>query len=171
MLTKDRSRGNTKGRQRVELGVAVLLTLSSCSDPPPPPYYGPYWTYELVTPNFVVKEDSVSTSFVGHVFPQTHFIFGAGDGVSFDKPNARLTFNATSVWQYAPVTVDLFDGPVNTVGTSTALVAHWEVPPPPLDGPIDFVNSQSLRSRTPVWVVVDLPAFSGSCILEVLGHD
>jgi hypothetical protein len=150
------------------LAFAVLVT--SCGGAPPPPY-GPYWTYDPVTPVFTAKQDSVSTSFNGRVYPQDHFVLGAPDGFSFDKPNARLTINATTVWQYVPVTVDLYDGPADAIGTPAALVAHWEVPPPPLGGDINFVNSQSLGGRTPAWTVVDFQDFSASCILEVLGHD
>jgi hypothetical protein len=158
-----------KKTERIGL-VAGALTLTSCGGPPPPPY-GPYWTYAPVTPVFTAKQDSVSTSFNGRVYPVTHFVLGATDGFAFDKPNARLTLNATTVWQYAPVTVNLFDGPVDAIGTPAALVAHWEIPPPPFDGPIDFVSSQPLNGRTPAWTVVDFQDFSGSCILEVLGHD
>jgi len=124
-----------------------------------------------VTPVFTAKQDSVSTSFSGRIYPQTHFVLGPADGFSFDKPNARFTLNCTTVWQYAPVTVNLFDGPMDGIGTPAALVAHWEVPPPPFDGLISFVDSRPLSGRTPLWTVVDFPDFAGSCILEVLGHD
>jgi len=149
--------------------VAGTLLVASCGGTPPP--YGPYWTYMPVIPVFTAKQDSVSTSFNGHVHPETHFVLGVANGFTFDKPNARLTINATTVWQYAPITVNLFDGPEAGIGTPAALVAHWEVPPPPLGGPIGFVNSQSLGGRTPAWTVVDFRDFSGTCILEVLGHD
>src|SRR5436309_1591892 len=89
--------------------VGGALVALGCGGSQPP--FGPYWTYEPVTPVFTAKKDSVSTSFNGHVYPQTHFVLGPTDGVSFDKPNARLTLNATTVWQYAPLTVNLFDGP------------------------------------------------------------
>jgi hypothetical protein len=150
--------------------VAATLLMAACSGPPPPPY-GPYWTYLPVTPVFTAKQDSVSTSFNGRVYPQTHFVLGAADGFTFDKPNARLTINATTVWQYAPVGVSLYDGPESAIGTATALVARWEVPAPPLGAPIRFVDSQGLGGRTPTWTVVDFRDFSASCILEVLGHD
>jgi hypothetical protein len=150
--------------------VATILLAASCGNPPPPPY-GPYWTYLPVTPTFAAKQDSVSTSFNGRVYPQTHFVLGAADGFSFDKPNARLTLNATTVWQYAPVTVALYDGPQDAIGTPSALVADWQVPAPAIGSPLDFVDSQSLGGRTPAWVVVDFTDFSASCILEVLGHD
>jgi hypothetical protein len=149
--------------------VAATLVIASCGGTPPP--YGPYWTYMPVAPVFTAKQDSVSTSFNGRVYPQTHFVFGAADGFTFDKPNARLTLNATTVWQYAPISVSLFDGPASGIGTAAALVAHWDIPPPPLGAPIRFVESQSLGGRTPAWTVVDFTDFSGSCILEVLGHD
>src|SRR5262249_33420791 len=97
------------GAQKAAL-VATISLATSCGNHPPPPS-GPYWPYLPVTPAFAAKQDSVSTSFNGHVYPQTRFVLGAADGFSFDKPNARLTLNATTVWQYAPVTVALFDGP------------------------------------------------------------
>jgi hypothetical protein len=154
--------------ERTALAIVALLT-ASCGGSPPP--YGPYWTYVPVTPVFTAKQDSVSTSFNGHVYPETHFVLGTADGFTFDKPNARLTINATTVWQYDLITVNLFDGPADGIGTPAALVAHWDIQPPPLGGPINFVNSQSLGGRTPAWVVVDFRDFSASCILEVLGHD
>ena len=156
------------GAARILLVGASLLFVACGGSPPP---YGPYWTNIPVMPVFTAKADSVSTSFNGRVYPQTHFVLGVADGVHFDKPNARLTVQATTVWQYGALTVNLFDGPEDTIGTPGALVAHWEIPPPPPDGPIDFVNSQPLGGRTPVWTVVDFREFSGSCILEVLGHD
>src|SRR5262245_31815845 len=155
--------------QKAVLVTAALFAASCGGDPPPP--YGPYWTDVPVTPLFTAKQDSVSTSFNGRVYPETHFVLGAADGFSFDKPNARLTLQANTVWQYQPVTVNLFDGPRDGIGTPAALVAHWEIPPPPPNGPIDFVDSQPLGGRTPAWTVVDFRDFSGSCILEVLGHD
>jgi hypothetical protein len=152
---------------------AVLVTgaLSGVSCGGEPPSYGPYWTYTSVVPVFVAKQNSLSTSFNGRIHPETHFVFGAAEGFTLDKPNARLTINANTVWQYAPVTVNLFDGTRDGIGTPAALVAHWEVPPPPLNGQIAFVNSQSLMGRRPLWAVVDFHDFSGTCILEILGHD
>jgi hypothetical protein len=156
------------GAARILL-VGTSLLVVACGGSPPP--YGPYWTDIPVTPIFTAKKDSVSTSFNGRVYPQTHFVLGVADGVDFDKPNARLTVQATTVWQYEALTVNLFDGPQDTIGTPAALVAHWEIPPPAPNGPIDFVNSQPLGGRKPVWTVVDFREFSASCILEILGHD
>src|SRR4051794_29932194 len=119
--------------------VGATLLVASCGGSPPPPY-GPYWTDVLVTPTFTARRDSVSTSFNGRVYPQTHFVLGTTDGFSFDKPQARLTVSANTVWQYQPLTVNLFDGPVDAIGTPAALVAHWEILPPPANGVIDFVN-------------------------------
>ncbi len=133
--------------------------------------YGPYWTDRALTPVFAAKQDSLSTSFNGRVYPETRFIFGAADGFTIDKPNARLTVNANTVWQYAPIVVELYDGARDTVGDPSSRIVRWEVPPPPPGGEIAFVNTQGLGSRRPTWAVVDFVDFSGTTILEVLGHD
>ncbi len=133
--------------------------------------YGPYWTDSAVIPLFAAKQESLSTSFNGRVYPQTRFLFGAADGFMLDKPNARLTVNANTVWQYAPIVVELYDGPQDKIGDPSTQVVRWEVPPPPPGGEITFVASRPLGGRRPIWAVVDFLDYSGTTILEVLGHD
>ena len=119
---------------------------------------------------FDCMQDSLSTSFEGQVYPQTRFVFGPAEGCAFDKPNAKLTVNANTVWQHAPVVVELADGARENVGSEATRIVRWEVPPPELGGTIQFSDSQPLV-RTPVWALVDFVDFSGICIVQVLGHD
>ena len=155
------------------LAIAATLALgmagAGCSHDDMPPY-GPYWSYEAVLPSFDCMQDSVSTSFEGRVYPETRFVFGAADGCTWDKPNAKLTVNANTVWQHAPVVVELADGARENVGSEATRIVRWDVPPPELGGTLQFSQSQPL-ARTPAWALVDFVDFSGICILQVLGHD
>ena len=155
-------------RTRIALIILLWIGAICCDDDD---YYGPYWSHTELVPVFTAKQDSVSTSFTGRVWPETHFVFGADDGFTFTKPNARLTINANSVWAYDPVVVSLYDGNFEDVGSDDTLIRRWEVENPPLGGEIGFVDSQWLNGRVPLWVVIDFIDFSGVCILEVLGHD
>jgi hypothetical protein len=145
-----------------------MLLACSCGDRPA---YDRYWDYPPVTPIFTTTDESLSTSFTGFVHPQKQFVFGVADGLHFDKPNVRLTVNANVVWQYAPLLVELYDGPRENVDEGTSPIVRWEVPPPPVDGTIAFVDSQPLRGRRPLWAYIDFVDFSGGCVLQILGHD
>jgi hypothetical protein len=146
--------------------MAVVMTNAGCDDDE----YGPYWTHTALTPTFAANHNSLSTSFTGRVYPITAFVFGPEEGFVLDKPNARLTINANTVWAYAPVLVELYDGPAASVGSEETFIAGWEIAPPELGGEIQFQDSVPL-SRPPVWAVVEFVDFSGICILEILGHD
>jgi hypothetical protein len=148
------------------LAIGTALSALGCDDDD----YGPYWDHHEVIPTFTAKQNSLSTSFTGRVYPETYFVFGPDDSFTLDKPNARVTLNANTVWAYAPVYVDLYDGPHDQVGSEATRVATWEIPVPEHGEEITFVQSKPL-SRQPVWAAVDFVDFSGICILEVLGHD
>jgi hypothetical protein len=148
-------------RRSAVMAVLGLLTLG-CDDDDE---YGPHWSDSSVLPLFTLKADSLSTSFSGRVYPQRHFEFDGADGFELGKPNARLTVNASAVWQYAPIRVELHD--------SESAIVRWDVPvvPPELGGSFQFVDSQPLTGRRPERAVVDFQDFAGNCILEILGHD
>ncbi len=135
------------------------------------PGYGPHWQDREVTPVFAVTHNSVSTAFQGHVYPQTRFVLGVDEGLSFDKPNVRLTINADAVWAHDDVVVELYDGPRDTIGHPSACITGWVVPPPQPDGSLGIVESHSLEGRRPSWAVIEFWDYAGITILELLGHD
>ena len=160
---------NTLARvKRTALLVVLAPLVLGCDDDD---HYGPYWSGRYVVPEFTLKQNSLSTSFSGAVHPETYFELGREDGLAFGKPNARLTVNASAVWQYAPIYVALYDGRRESIGSSETLIVDWVLPPPERGAGFEVVDSQPLSGRNPEWAVVDFVDFSGNCVLEVLGHD
>ena len=147
------------------------LMLSACSGRDAPMDHGPDWNNTAVSPPFVAKQNQTSTAFDGWVGPQTSFVLGASEGFSLTRPNVKVTVQAAAVWAYAPIYIALYDGAEELIGSDETRIAGWEISQPPLDGSINFTESQNLGGRTPLWLVVDFPDFAGTCLIEVLGYD
>ncbi len=153
---------------QIIFALSVILTLNSCSKPTAPQPYGPYWSSSSLVPIFTLQQNDISTSFSGHVAPQTHFIFGAADGLSFDRPYAKLTINANTVWAHLPVNVYLCDGPADSVYYPEHIIAQWTVDQPVEGGSILFTQMLAV-SRSPTWLVVDFADYSGNTVFQVIG--
>lgn len=157
--------------KRVIIPLLLVLLACSCYEKHQDEGYGPYWSYSELRPVFTVQPTSVSTSFNGHVAPPTRFVFGGSDGFACTKPNMKVSIIANAVWAYQPLVVALYDGPFDSIGSAATLIAEWVVPPPEHGGAITLSESRNLGGRTGLWLLVDLPEFSGNCTIEALGYD
>jgi hypothetical protein len=109
----------------------------------------------------------ISTAFEGRVYPDHIWVLGPEEGVSFDKPNIKITLNASAVWSYEPVFISLYDGPPD----ETEPLIRWEIPNPPVDHDILFVDSEFINTSHVAYVVIDFADYAGVTVFELLGYD
>lgn|GEM_PF-3021594 len=153
--------------QFIALSAVSLLGLQACGEPPQD--YGPQWRGRETTPPFTILPNDFSTTFSGNVYPQTDFVFGAAEGFSMTGSMLKLTVVAGDVWAYAPIYVELYDGPRDQIGSEATLITKWEIPTPDRGRDFTFENIRPLP-RIPNWVVVRFPDFAGDCVVQLLGY-